>query len=75
MRLNHLAVVMPAYNEAVGIPGFVRELHANLAPLAERLDIVVVDDRSTDATAAVLAELSAELPGVHVITAEQNRGH
>ncbi|MCD2444219.1 glycosyltransferase family 2 protein [Agromyces sp. SYSU K20354] len=75
MRLNHLAVVMPAYNEAVGIPGFVRELHANLAPLAERLDIVVVDDRSTDATAGVLTDLAAELPGLHVITAEQNRGH
>ena len=75
MRLNHLAVVMPAYNEAVGIPGFVRELHASLAPLAERLDIVVVDDRSTDATAEVLTELASELPGLHVITAEQNRGH
>ena len=75
MRLNHLAVVMPAYNEADGIPEFVRELHASLVPLAERVDIVVVDDRSTDATAEVLAELAAELPGLHVITAEQNRGH
>ena len=75
MRLNHLAVVMPAYNEAVGIPGFVREVHTSLAPLAERLDIVVVNDRSTDATAEVLTELSAEMPGLRVITAEQNRGH
>ena len=75
MRLNHLAVVMPAYNEAVGIPGFVRELHADLAPLAERLDIVVVDDRSTDATAEVLTELASELHGLHVISAQQNRGH
>ena len=75
MRLNHLAVVMPAYNEADGIPGFVRELHSSLVPLAERVDIVVVDDRSTDATAEVLTELAAELPGLRVITAEQNRGH
>lgn len=75
MRLNHLAVVMPAYNEAVGIPGFLRELHADLTPLAERLDIVVVDDRSTDATAEVLTELASELHGLRVIAAQQNRGH
>lgn len=75
MRLNHLAVVMPAYNEAVGIPGFVRELHSSLSPLADRLDIVVVDDRSTDATADVLTDLTDEIPGLQVITAEQNRGH
>ncbi len=75
MRLNHLAVVMPAYNEAAGIPGFVSEVHDSLAPLAERLDIVVVDDRSTDATAGVLRALVKEVPGLTVITAEQNRGH
>lgn len=75
MRLNHLAVVMPAYNEAAGIPSFVREVHESLAPLAERLDIIVVDDRSTDATAAVLGALAKKLPGLSVITADANRGH
>lgn len=75
MSLGHLAVVMPAYNEAAGITGFIREVHASLSSLAKRLDIVVVDDRSTDATAEVLTALRDELPGLTVITADVNRGH
>lgn len=75
MDLDHLAVVMPAYNEAEGLPEFLRELHAALSPLAGRLDLVVVDDRSTDATVPVLRELADDLPGLTVIEADANRGH
>lgn len=75
LDLDRLAVVMPAYNEAEGLPGFLDELHRNLAPLARRLDLVVVDDRSTDATLEVLRELATRLPGLTVIEAEANRGH
>lgn len=75
MDLDHLTVVMPAYNEAEGLPGFLDELHRDLAPLARRVDLVVVDDRSTDATADVLRDLTADLPGLTVIEADVNRGH
>ncbi|MGR2753408.1 glycosyltransferase family 2 protein [Agromyces arachidis] len=75
MDLDHLAVVMPAYNEAEGLPGFLDELHRALSPLATRLDLVVVDDRSTDATVEVLRDLAAGLLGLTVIEAEANRGH
>lgn len=64
---------MPAYNEADGIAEFLREAHGALTPLADHLEIVVADDRSTDATAAVVADL--DLPGVRVITQQRNRGH
>lgn len=75
LDLDRLAVVMPAYNEAEGLPGFLDELHRNLAPLARRLDLVVVDDRSTDATLEVMRDLATRLPGLTVIEAEANRGH
>ncbi|MEI5583401.1 glycosyltransferase family 2 protein, partial [Agromyces sp. CCNWLW208] len=75
MDLDRLAVVMPAYNEAEGLPGFLEELERTLSPLARHLDLVVVDDRSTDATAAVLHDLSGRLPALTVIEAEANRGH
>ncbi|MDR6867231.1 glycosyltransferase involved in cell wall biosynthesis [Microbacterium resistens] len=71
MRFSHLVVVMPAYNEAEGIGGFIAELRDALAPLADQLTIVVADDRSTDDTATVLAEI----PGVLVETQPANRGH
>ena len=73
MSIGHAALVMPAYNEADGIAGFIVELREHLAPVVERLDILVVDDRSTDATAAVVADLA--LDGVRVLTQARNRGH
>lgn len=73
MSIGRTALVMPAYNEADGIAGFIAELHSRVAPLVERLDILVIDDRSTDATAAVVAGIG--LDGVRVLTQTHNRGH
>jgi dolichol-phosphate mannosyltransferase len=75
MHVQSLAVVMPAYNEAEGLPEFLAEVADALRPLADELHIVVVDDRSTDATASVLEALRPTLPGLQVIRAEHNRGH
>ncbi|MFC9919852.1 glycosyltransferase family 2 protein [Agromyces binzhouensis] len=73
--MDHLVVVMPAYNEAEGLPEFLAEIDEHLSPLAARLSIVVVDDRSTDDTFEVLRGLEAGLPGLAAIRAEANRGH
>jgi dolichol-phosphate mannosyltransferase len=73
--LRHLAVVMPAHNEVEGLPIFLAEIREHVAPLAERVSIVVVDDLSTDATADVLAGIQASWPGLTVITSPVNRGH
>ncbi len=54
-----LSVVIPAHNEEGSIEAVVRAVSERL--VAEEIDheIVVVDDHSTDATAKVVAELSA----------------
>src|SRR6218665_1987488 len=70
---DHIVVVMPAYNEADGIGGFLAEIHEHLAPLTTQLEIIVADDRSTDATATVVADLG--IPGVRAETQPRNRGH
>lgn len=71
MPLSHVAVVMPAYNEAEGIVGFIEELRAHVSPLADRVTFVVADDFSTDGTADALDGLD----DVHVARQESNRGH
>jgi len=71
VQYAHLAVVMPAYNEAEGIGGFIDEIRTAVAPLAERVSFVIADDRSTDGTAAALAGI----PDVDVQTQPANRGH
>ena len=73
--MQHLAVVMPAYNEAEGLPGFLDEILEHVTPLADRVSLLVVNDRSTDQTASVLRTLEAELPQLVVLNADNNRGH
>ena len=75
-RKPSLAVAIPAYNEADGIGGFLREIDASLAPLARELTFVVVDDASTDGTLPLLRSLGPELQGrLEVKTNPVNRGH
>ncbi|MEV4773871.1 glycosyltransferase family 2 protein [Microbacterium sp. LTA6] len=71
MPVAHLVVVMPAYNEAEGIGGFIDEIREHLAPVAERISFVVADDQSTDGTPAALDGID----DVHVERQPANRGH
>lgn len=54
-----LSVIIPARNEARNIEACVRSI---LAARYQALDVIVVDDRSTDDTALVVARIAAEHP-------------
>lgn len=54
-----LSVIMPAYNEEAVVGATVMELTQELQASAIDYEIIVVDDASTDGTAAVLARLAA----------------
>ena len=67
-----LDVVVPVHNEERALGDSVRRLHLHLAtqqPFSSR--ITIADNASTDRTAAVAAELAAELPGVRVVHLEE----
>jgi cellulose synthase/poly-beta-1,6-N-acetylglucosamine synthase-like glycosyltransferase/peptidoglycan/xylan/chitin deacetylase (PgdA/CDA1 family) len=64
------SVVIAAYNEERVIARTVRSVLASDAPL---LEVLVVDDGSTDGTRAVLAELQRTDPRLRVIT-QENQG-
>ena len=65
--LTDLCVIIPAYNEERGIESTVRELR----DACPDLEIVVVDDGSTDATAAI----ARSVEGVRVLSHARNRGY
>lgn len=60
--LPPVSVVVPAYNEQAGIEATVRSLVATGYP---GLEVIVVDDGSTDTTAQVVRSL--DLPGVRLV--------
>src|SRR3954470_11074367 len=69
-----VAIVMPAFNEEVAIARSLRSLLAADYP-AHKLEIVAIDDGSTDATLAELRAVEAEAGGrVHVIVFDANQG-
>jgi dolichol-phosphate mannosyltransferase len=70
-----LSLVLPAFNEEAGIRQAVAEADAALAKLTADYEILVVDDGSADATAAIVAEEVALRPHVRLLCHEQNRGY
>ena len=69
-----VSVVLPAYNEAANLPGVLQALCDALPALAERHEIIVVDDGSRDATPLVMAQLVAALRGVRFVRLSRNFG-
>ena len=69
-----LSVIIPFYNEAANVGPLVAELRAALAPLGLSLEVLLVNDGSTDATAAALNEAAAVWPAVRVEHFPRNRG-
>src|SRR5689334_6054827 len=65
-----VSLVVPSYNEARTIAEVVRRAVATDL----RLEIVVVDDGSTDGTAELLESLRGEVPALKVLRHEENRG-
>src|SRR5206468_849795 len=68
-----VAVVMPAFNEERAIAGSIRSLLVVDYP-ADKIEVVVVNDGSTDATLAEIESIAAGEPRVQVISFAQNRG-
>src|ERR1700712_268537 len=68
-----LTVVVPAYNEAVGLNMFHRRLSAALAKV-ESWEVVYVNDGSTDATLAMMEALRRTDDHVALISLSRNFG-
>ncbi len=69
-----LTVIIPFYNEAPNVAPLLAELRAALDPLALAVEVLLVNDGSTDATAAALATAAATWPAIRVENFPRNRG-
>jgi len=71
--LPTVSVVIPVKNEEEHIDETVRRVLAARYP-ADLLDVLVVDDGSTDGTWAILRSLQAEFPRLNLERFQENRG-
>ena len=63
-RLPELSYFFPAHNEEANIEGLVEEALTTLPALADRFEIVIVDDGSKDTTPQIADRLAAAQPDV-----------
>lgn len=74
-RLPALSYFFPAHNEAANLQGLVEEALATLPGLADKFEILIVDDGSKDATPALADELAAAHPPVRAVHHPVNLGY
>lgn len=74
-RLAELTYFFPAHNEAANVRGLVEEALGALPELAERFEIIIVDDGSRDETPAIADELAAAHPEVRAVHHPTNLGY
>ena len=73
--LEGVSVVLPAHNEEDNIVESVRQALAAAEQVSRAQEVIVVDDGSRDATAALAAALADEDDRVRLVQHERNRGY
>ena len=69
-----LSVIIPAYNEAERLPGYLSEMRKALDERHFSAEILVVDDGSTDGTADHVLSIARQDPRVTLLVQPQNGG-
>lgn len=72
-----LSIIIPAFNEELRLPRgleLIREYFVNRLGGLDEIEILVVDDGSTDATARIAREWAESLPEWRVVSNGRNRG-
>lgn len=69
-----VSVIVPAFNEAEGLPRFLEEIDRVIASLDVRAELVFVNDGSQDGTEAVLQDIARFRPDVVPVNFARNFG-
>ena len=74
-RLLSVSAMFPCYNDSATIGRLVDDVHAALAPITSELEVIVVNDGSSDGSREVLDSLAVDRPWLRPIHHERNRGY
>ena len=75
LTTHSLSVVLPVYNEEQIIVTTVEQVLDYLAGRVGDFEVIVVNDGSSDRTAALLSDLARRDPRLRVLTHERNQGY
>jgi len=69
-----LSIIIPSYNEEARLPATLERIAGYVAKSGRETEILVVDDGSTDGTAALAESFREKLPSLRVLSNGVNRG-
>ena len=69
-----LSIIIPSFNEEQRLPDSLEKLAAYIRERRPNTEVIVVDDGSTDKTAAVAESYQAKIPNLRVLSNGTNRG-
>ncbi|MEQ4512324.1 undecaprenyl-phosphate 4-deoxy-4-formamido-L-arabinose transferase [Dickeya zeae] len=72
--IHKVSVVIPVFNEQESLPELIRRTTTACEQLSQDYEILLVDDGSSDNSAAMLTE-AAQAPGSHVVAVILNRNY
>ena len=75
MRQKSISAFFPAHNESQNLPALIADVEDILAKNFLEYEIIIINDGSTDNSAAVLENLRQSYPHLHVITHPTNLGY
>src|SRR5207237_9987737 len=71
---RELSIIIPAYNEELRLPTTLEQIAAYANRCHREVEVLVVDDGSTDRTAAVAEAFRGKIGRAHVVPNGVNRG-
>jgi glycosyltransferase involved in cell wall biosynthesis len=74
-KISSISAVFPAYNDGGTIASMIAAAWIALRQVTQDFEIIVVNDGSSDYTAAMLEEVSTRYPELRVITHPYNQGY
>ena len=69
-----VSIVIPAFNEALRLPGTLDQVEKYLASARLTAEVIVVDDGSRDTTAEIVRARASGWPQLRLVAAERNEG-
>lgn len=72
--LPSISCIMPAYNEAANLPHIIPQTLSVLRSLSSRVELIVVDDGSMDATVSVMKEMCTKFSEIVFVELSRNFG-
>jgi glycosyltransferase involved in cell wall biosynthesis len=75
MKISELSVFLPTYNEEGSIRDVVLKVRSSLREIADKWEILVINDGSTDSTKAIVDALRQDDDRIKIITHPKNLGY